>query len=199
MRVAGWACLTMYWKGFRYSFRMVFSEATELPMKRKFSELFNAKCLRDTATPFDWTPVTTEEHVDPVKAALLGDSLPHFPGVLRVPAGGRGDRRGEGCSGLAFAHAVIAALLLDPEAVGTVRHAQGRDAQPGDGVGVHEVGAGHQGRFLLHRQFLHQPFDVHMLPPLLFSYGSSIAEAVNNVLHPCTIFGTMVMKWRAML
>ena len=34
MMVAGRACFTMYSKGFRYRFRMVFSPATELPMNR---------------------------------------------------------------------------------------------------------------------------------------------------------------------
>ena len=37
MIVAGLECFTIYSKGLRYSFLMVFSDATELPMKRNVS------------------------------------------------------------------------------------------------------------------------------------------------------------------
>ena len=104
-----------------------------------------------------------EQHVHAVMAALLADRRSHFARVLLVPAAGERRRGGKRRSGFALPHAVVPLFHLFPKPVRPVRHADGRDAEPRDRIGVHEVRARHERDLLLRRQLPQNAFQVKPL------------------------------------
>ena len=105
-----------------------------------------------------------QQDTDTLAGGFQAQMPAHFLNQRLVPGVGKARRGGIAGSGHrgVDAQMVLPALLL-PQTMGAVGEHDAGNAQPGNGLGIPEVGTGHQGRLLLQGHFIDQFFIFHII------------------------------------